>query len=173
MAAALDTLTAHLSAPADAAHRCRQVDAAALPAPYDRLLDHHDHMTTTLERFFGSPVTLTVLELYQTTSEYTRLIELTPTDMNRVVEFGIARLDLTAIPQAARDEIVAARAPLGDILIRHDVLREIEPLWFLEVDAASPIIARFGPQAREAYGRIGVIHCNGRPAIELLEIVSA
>ncbi len=152
---------------------CRRVEAATLPPMFRTLLDHRDHMTTTLETFYGEPVNLRVLQCRRAENEYHRQILLTLRGSGTVVEFGIARLDFAYIPPAAREEILAQEAPLGDILIRHEVLRDIEPKWFFQVDGECPWRGYFNDRAdRPAYGRLGVICCNGGPAIEMLEVVS-
>lgn len=152
---------------------CRRIDAAALPPTFRTLLDHREHMTTTLETFYGETVNLRVLRCHRNGNEYHRQILLTLRDSGTVVEFGIARLDFAYIPPAARDEILAQEAPLGDILIRHEVLRDIEPRWFFQVDGCCPWRRYFNNCAdRPTYGRLGIICCNGGPAIEMLEVVS-
>lgn len=152
---------------------CRCIDASGLPPTFRTLLDHREHMTTTLETFYGEPVNLRVLRCRRNGNEYHRQILLTLRDSGTVVEFGIARLDFAYIPPAAREEILAQEAPLGDILIRHQVLRDIEPKWFFQVDGECPWRRYFDDRADSpAYGRLGVICCNGGPAIEMLEVVS-
>ena len=55
---------------------------------------------------------------------------------------------------------------------RHNVLRWIEPLWFVQLPPASDVLRLFGQETTcPVWGRIAVIHCNGAPAIDLLEIV--
>ena len=52
------------------------------------------------------------------------------------------------------------------------MLRWIEPLWFVQLPPASDVLKLFGQETAEpVWGRIAVIHCNGAPAIDLLEIV--
>lgn len=153
--------------------RCRRVDAAGLPPTFRTLLDHREHMTTTLETFYGEPVDLRVLQCHHDGNKYHRQILLTLRETGTVVEFGIARLDFAYIPPAAREEILAQEAPLGDILIRHEILRDIEPKWFFLVDGCCPWRRYFDNRAdKPAYGRLGVICCYGGPAIEMLEVVS-
>src|SRR5262249_43479848 len=71
-------------------------------------------------------------------------------------------------------EIVAERTPLGRILIEHDVLRSIHPTAFLRVLPGRAVRKWFGPEEpRLTYGRLAYIHCGGRPAGGVLEIVAA
>lgn len=157
---------------------CPHVSEADLPDTFRQLLAHHDHMTTTLARYHGRPVQLRVIAHNTDRRNYRRMITLTPTGAARPVEFGIVRIDLTSTPPEPRAEILDARVPLGDILIRHNVLRRIEPLAFLRVPPDHPFAAPLltatpdDEPPRAVYGRIGIIHCADRPAIELLEVVT-
>lgn len=171
------------------------VERDDLPPAYARLLAHRDHMTTVLESHYGEPVQLEVVVAQQeanangAASRYSRLIRLTLPSSNRVVEVGVARTNLDLVPAEVRDEILSRKAPLGDILIRHEVLRRVEPKWFLRFRAPSVLHTFFNPlgghdpageigaagpsdgSPAETYGRIGVINCAGRPAIEVLEVM--
>jgi chorismate-pyruvate lyase len=145
------------------------VVAAALPEPCRGLLDHEAHMTEALRKHHGGPVELHVLAHYQQSDSYRRLITLTMAGSGHVVELGAVHLQLDRVPLEVRAEILEQRSPLGDVLIRHNVLRRVEPKWFVRFQAPNPVLSYL--KAPEAYGRIGLIHCNGRPAIELLEVV--
>lgn len=152
---------------------CRRIQTEELPTFCRELLDHQQHMTTTLERVYGEPVDLHVLKESLNDHFYQRQILLKLRKNQTVVEFGIARLSLDQIPQAVRDEVLGHDAPLGDILIRHDVMREIEPRWFFVVDGGCAWRQHFAASlSGPVYGRMGEIRCNGSPAIEVLEVVS-
>ena len=85
-----------------------------------------------------------------------------------------------AVPEAAKKtvaakkaEIVAGKTPFGRILIEHKVLRRIEPTAYLRAECGPAQMAWFGLQKpAPLYGRLAIIHCNGHPAVELLEIVA-
>lgn len=173
--AALRDVCAGFHAP-DAAwiRRCRPMAAGAVPPPFDRLLVHGEHMTSTLGAFHGREVALRVLREQAGDGRYAREILLTAGDGGPVVEYGIARSNLACMPEAVRREIEAKAAPLGDILARHDVLRAIRPLWFFEIPAEAEIVRHFGAargRARPVCGRVGAIYLAGQRAIELLEVV--
>ena len=154
---------------------CVVVQPNEIPHPADALLVHHEHMTEVLRRHYGHPVELHVLDEHREGDIYTRKVRLTPTgESERVVEWGIVRLHLHFMPDAVRDEILAKESPLGEILIRHQVLRRIKPRWFMRFPAREPVLTFFGERADSPmYGRIGTIYCNEAPAIELLEIVTS
>jgi hypothetical protein len=145
-----------------------------IPYPQDQLLVHHAHMTEVLQRHHGAPVNVHVLEEHNGGPLYTRKISLTPVGRDdKVVEWGIVRLDFRYMAAEVRDEILAKKLPLGAVLIKHDVLRRIKPRWFIRCPSTGPLLRLFGRPStpEEAYGRIGTIYCNDEPAIELIEIV--
>lgn len=153
---------------------CVVVQPNEIPHPTDELLVHHEHMTEVLQRRYGRAVEVHVLDENLAGDVYTRKVSLTPTGRGGIVEWGIARLDLRYVSDAVRAEILAKGAPLGDILIRHNVLRRIKPRWFMRFPARGPMLTFFGDTgAAPLYGRIGTIYCDEKPAIELLEIVTA
>ncbi|MHC5111901.1 MAG: hypothetical protein ACYTHJ_18710 [Planctomycetota bacterium] len=149
------------------------VSADVLPGHYRELLVHNEHMTTTLGSFHDDRVRLRVLKRMVEGDLYLRMIQLVAGPDDKVVEFGILRFNLATAPLEVRREVEAASTPLGDILIKHGVMREIEPRWFVQIDGRSPLVEQMGFQAGEnLFGRIGRIHCDGHPAIELLEVVT-
>jgi len=158
---------------------CVVVQPNEIPHPTDALLVHHEHMTEVLQRRYARPVDLHVLEEHLDGDRYTRRIILTPSNDDgakggMVVEWGIMRLDFRFMSEAVRKEILAKQSPLGEILIRHNVHRRIKPRWFMRFAPRGPL-AIFGEDGavESLYGRIGTIYCDEKPAIELLEIVTA
>lgn len=152
---------------------CVVVHPDGIPAPEDHLLVHHDHMTIVLEKHCKCPVDVHVLSEHMDRDYYTRMITLTPRGSDKIVEFGIVRLDFSFISPRVRDEILNKKLPLGAILIKHEVHRRIKPRYFLHFPAGGQVLGLFGASYPEpAYGRLGTIFCDGEPAIELLEIVT-
>ena len=151
---------------------CTEVQPAAMPAAERQLLAHREHMTIVLQDHHGSPVEVQVMEAVRDHDLYARKIILTPGHADKIVEAGIVRMNFRYMSAEVRDAIVARRRPLGEILIAHDVLRRIEPLWFIRLPAESDVLALFDLHPQQpTYGRLATIFCNGEPAIELLEIV--
>ncbi len=149
------------------------VPAEQVPAPYHDLLVHEHHMTVTVEAHHGCHVDVRVLARARSGDHYARKILLTRQSDGRVVQFGIVRIDLTLLSPAVRDAILAENTPVGRILIAHDVLRRIEPKAFLRVRLGPKQLAWFGlERGGPTYGRLALIHCDGRPALELLEVVA-
>ncbi|MEM9586905.1 MAG: hypothetical protein AAGA03_06455 [Planctomycetota bacterium] len=149
-----------------------------VPFPYDKMLDHHGHMTETVEAYLGQPVDVTVHRCRLSDGHgshrwYSREITLSGQHSGRVVQYGIVRLDIQALAPEVWRRIESQQIPLGRVLIEHNVLREVQlcGLWKLTV----------GPKLGELlhvrvggtiYGRTALIYCDGEPAIELLEVVS-
>src|SRR5437899_9001526 len=130
-------------------------------------------MTVTVEAHHGDLVSVKILARRHTKDTYARKILLTLQGTGKVVQFGIMAIDLRQCAPQARDEIVAGQTPLGRILIRHNVLRRIEPTAFLRVTPGKTMMQWFGlDRPTPTYGRLAIIHCNERPAVELLEIVA-
>ncbi|HEV2970242.1 MAG TPA: hypothetical protein VGY55_09645 [Pirellulales bacterium] len=150
-----------------------EVQAAGMPPVYQRLLAHNHHMTVTVEQRHGSLVDVHVLATRQQGRHYARKILLTRRLDGRVVQFGIVRIDLSFLGDDVRREIESQSTPLGRILIEHNVLREVELFKLWQVAPGEDLCQLFHiATTKLTYGRTALIHCNGQPAIELLEIVT-
>jgi chorismate-pyruvate lyase len=144
-----------------------------MPEPYHGLLVHTAHMTVTVEAFYNSLVDVRVLESRRDGDAYARKILLTLQSDWRVVLFGIIRVHLQFCTEAVQAAILMEKTPLGRILIQHDVLRRIEPTAYFRVMPGPMLTQWFGLDwPRTTYGRLGIIHCDEQPAIELLEVLA-
>jgi chorismate-pyruvate lyase len=151
---------------------CVVVHPDGIPYPADSLLVHHEHMTVVLQKHHGHPVDVHVMEEHLDGEQYTRKISLTPAGSDKVVEWGIVRLNFQYMSPQVREEILAKKMPLGAILIKHNVHRRIKPRYFLRFPENGQVLRLFSDQPTEpAWGRLGTIFCNNEPAIELLELV--
>ena len=130
-------------------------------------------MTETVEAHHGTPVNVDVLATQVTDLHYSRKILLRRATDNVVVQFGIVRLNLTYLDEEARQEIVGQGKPLGRILIEHNVLRQVEMVDLFQVRPGTELADWLGSTGGPVFGRTALIHCNGEPAVELLEIVPA
>lgn len=144
-----------------------------MPEPYRRLLVHRHHMTVTVEEYYGSRVNVHVLDRRRSGNSYARKILLELLSDGRVVQFGVVRIRLDFCSEPVRAAILEEKTPLGRILIEHDVLREIEPTGYFRITPTPLLTKWFGlPEPQLTYGRLGIIHCDGQPAIEVLEILA-
>jgi len=159
--------------PADYLRALEAVSPAQVPQPYGGLLVHEHHMTVTVEAHHGGLVDVRVLEERRENEAYARKILLALQKTGKIVQFGLMRIHLNCCTAAVRDEILSKRTPLGRILIEHNVLRRIEPTAYLRAVPGPAMMEWFGlAEPLPTYGRLALIHCDGKPAVELLEIVA-
>jgi chorismate-pyruvate lyase len=151
----------------------QEVPADEVPHPYHGLLVHEHHMTVTVEAHHGRLVDVKVLHVHKENDVYARKILLALQGTGKVVQFGIMRVHLKYCSAKVKQEILAEKTPLGRILIENNVLRRIEPTAYLRVTPGPGMMTWFSlREPRITYGRLALIHCDGRPAVELLEIVT-
>jgi chorismate-pyruvate lyase len=150
-----------------------KVHPADMPDVYQKLLAHEHHMTVTVESHYGELVDVQVLESMHVANYYSRKILLTKQSDRSVVQFGIVRLNFDYLAGEVQQEIVGEGTPLGRILIDRDVLRRVELSELWKISVGQDLAELFNvASGTGVWGRTGWIHCNGEPAIELLEVVS-
>lgn len=153
---------------------CTPIRGDEMPEPYRSLLVHTHHMTVTVEQFYGDAVDVRVLEVARSGDEYARKILLTLHGSGEVVQLGIVQIDLSQLSDVVRAQIVEQKTPLGRVLIQNNVLRHIQPAGYFRVEPSAELDRLFGRSDRQpTYGRLGVIFTDGKPAIEVLEILAA
>jgi chorismate-pyruvate lyase len=154
------------------------IPADEMPEPYRHLLDHDHHMTVVVEQHYAEPVDVQVLELHQSPTHYWRKIVLTRRSDQHVVQFGIVRLRMDALPNSVADLIRTASIPLGRILIENDVMRKVTRTELWRIRPRNELATLFqcqGSHDQDAcvtYGRTAMIHVDGVPTVELLEILA-
>ncbi|MGL4514386.1 MAG: hypothetical protein ACRCT8_14960 [Lacipirellulaceae bacterium] len=172
LAAALG-LAAPFFASAGALGVLTPVSATELPPEPRALLAHAVHMTETLERRHGCPVTVAVKGEDRHTSRYARHSLLARQSDGVVVQSGVMRIDLAGLPTLLAEAIVDGDAPLGRLLIENNVLRQVELLELWRIEAGPTLAEELSvPSGGVIYGRSARILVQGRPAVELLEIVT-
>lgn len=153
--------------------RFESVPADKLPPNYRTLLAHHDHMTVALEAFHNCLMDLCVIAEWRESASYARSSRLSRQSDGAPVQFGIMRIWLDGLPEAAQHEIVDHTYPLGRVLIRHNVLREVDliALWRIEPTSSLQQLLRMTDH-RTIYGRTAQILVDERPTVQLLEIAT-
>ena len=150
-------------------------DESDLPDDARTLLAHRGHMTVTLEAWHESLVDVRVVAEERRPESYARHSLLARRSDDRVVQSGVMRIALSGLPDAVRSAIESGAAPLGRVLIRSNLLREVEPLalWRIEPGATLAEELADAPEGRPSpvWGRSARILVDGRPAVDLLEIV--
>ncbi|MEO1497324.1 MAG: hypothetical protein AAFV43_09255 [Planctomycetota bacterium] len=143
-----------------------------LPAEYQTLLAHSGHMTVTLEAWHESLVDVRVVAETTQDDRYARHSLLARQSDGRIVQSGVMRIDLAGLASEVRERVAAGGCPLGRILIRSNVLREVELLALWRITPATQLAEELAvPPGDVIYGRSARILVEGRPAVELLEIV--
>ena len=158
----------------DTLGRFEPIEESDLPESYESLLAHQDHMTVTVEAWYNSMVDVRVLEERRDGDDYARRIVLTLQRDGSVVQFGIMRIRLTGLPEIVQMEIESQALPLGRIMIRHHLLRDVEVCGLWRVIPGPELRYHFGLEDETPiYARTAKILVESRPAVELLEIVRA
>ncbi|MEM9644875.1 MAG: hypothetical protein AAF989_07765 [Planctomycetota bacterium] len=144
-----------------------------VPPPFDKLLDHNEHMTVTVEAHLGESVDVEVHRCHVKSGWYSREILLTGSKSGQIVQYGIVRLKIDELAPEVWRKIEDQSTPLGRVLIENRVLREVQlcKLWKVVVGPCLSTLMRI-PIGQTIHGRTALIRCDGQPAIELLEIVS-
>lgn len=159
--------------PVDEIPQYEVIQGEDMPEPYNGLLVHEYHMTVTMEAHYGDLVEVRILERVHDGDTYARKILLALEKTANVVQFGIVKVDLSFVNEEVREEIVEGVTPFGRILIKHNVMRRIEPFAYLKITPGESMMQWFGMDKPETvYGRLCYIHCNEKPAVQLLEVVA-
>ena len=109
------------------------VPGESLPQPQRGLLVHIADMTSTLARHHGESIVLNVLHRHEGPQWYRRHIVLETEASRRPVEYGAIRIFLPLLGEAARQEVLAARTPLGAVLARHGLAYRHCPGGFFRI----------------------------------------
>jgi len=163
-----------------------------VPQPWRHLLDHQSHMTVAMERFHRVPVGLKVISHCAETLTADReaadadwyareILLLDP--LGRVVQYGVVRLDIRQLSASTLTAVLAAKIPLGRILIAAGVLLEVQRVQLLRVDPGPHLGGLLSGDSQrpatstssewgQTFGRVATILLAGQPAVELLEIVA-
>ena len=168
----IDSLTELFFSSLDELGEFESIETYELPEEYQSLLAHHDHMTVTVEAWHNSLVDVRVLKEYRDGKFYARKILLTLQRDGSPVQYGIMRINLSDLPEIVRMEIESQALPLGRIMIRHHLLREVElcQLWRVTPGEELRVQLQLGDEPC-VYGRTARILVEGEPVVELLEIV--
>lgn len=148
------------------------VGEADLPDDYRTLLAHSGHMTITLEAWHESLVAVRVVAEDRRPDSYARHSVLSRQTDGCPVQAGVMRIDLAGLPMAVRAAVELGETPLGRILIRAGLLREVELLALWRIQPGPTLAEELDCSPGDViYGRSARILVEGKPAVELIEIV--
>ena len=149
----------------------RPVDRQDVPQPYHSLLVHERDMTSTLSQFHDDEIELKVLSLQNSDGGYYREVLLLAKQDQRPVEYGAIRICLEHFSEPAREAIVSASNPLGQLLHDYQIKYLSRPSRFLAIECDNYIAGLFGcPNRPTLYGRHNTLY-NANSGAHLAEIV--
>ena len=135
--------------------------------------EHGDTWPTAIQKINkGFENIIAWIESFDTTAS-AKLTEaaLTAQDVGDIVQRALQPLQDQL--NEVRREIESRQTPLGRVLINHNVLRQVElvQLWRIMPGPDLRTQLAIPADVPTVYGRTALIHCNGQPAVELLEVV--
>ncbi|MEN1679016.1 MAG: hypothetical protein AAGJ46_05455 [Planctomycetota bacterium] len=143
-----------------------------LPEDYRTLLAHTGHMTVTLEAFHNSLVDVAVLQERTGEESYAREIVLARQSDGVAIQYGLVRLWEGGLPADVRAEIRSREIPLGRVLIRHGLMREVELLSLWRIQPGPALTKHLAADDAPVFGRTAQILVDHRPTVQLLEIIN-
>jgi len=151
-----------------------ELKGAEVPAPYQSLLVHSRDMTPTLARFYGQVLRLRVLGRERQDNSYKREVILWLAENEKPVEYGVIRIHLERLPQAARQLVLEEKRPLGDILQGESVPHLSWPQAFFRLKADAHTGAALGLRRPGLlYGRRNVLLDGSRQLLaEVIEVLA-
>jgi hypothetical protein len=130
-------------------------------------------MTVALEAWHNSLVDIEAIDEWRDDTSYARASLLRRQLDGRVIQFGIMRIWLGDLPQDAQDEITGKKYPLGRVLIRHNLLREVEVLTLWRISPGAVLREKLKVDGHlPIFGRSAQILVDERPTVQVLEIVT-
>ena len=94
-----------------------EIASQELPEPYKQLLAHEGDMTSRLENAFRSSIRVNRIRSSSDGKNYFREVILETSDSPpRAVEYGAIEIQLSQLPDIAKQAVLAGEKPLGGIL---------------------------------------------------------
>lgn len=151
----------------------QQISGGEIPEPYRGLLVHNRDMTSTLERHWGEPIVLRVLDSRLDGEYYSRQVVLLTANTHRPVEFGVIRIFLPRLGETACRDVLAGKMPLGGILNGHGLIYRSCPGGFFQMQSNSLIESALGfEKSVRLFGRCNCLSdSEDRTIAEVVEIL--
>ncbi len=149
------------------------LDPAQVPEPYYSLLVHEGDMTSRLEGFHESSITIHSLRSSNDGRSYFREVLLKSQSPEKVVEYGAIEIALRRLPEDVRNLILEAKRPLGGLLNEHRIPYSSTPRAFLQIRPDESIVEAFGSVESDLlYGRSNEItDARGESIARIVEIL--
>lgn len=130
-----------------------------IPEVLRSLLVHTGDMTSKLEKYHSSKITLEVLQSGRgDAGHYYREVLLRSANSGEAVEYGAIEIFLEALPDPVQREIIEGKIPLGGLLNSYGVHYCSRPQAFFSVHE-EPCLCELlcSPLAAELYGRCNIL----------------
>ncbi len=148
------------------------MEGSEMPLPYRDLLVHDGDMTSRLEQFHDGAIYVDRLHSSNDGRAYFREVVLRRETNDAAVEYGAIEINLAALPAEMKEEVLAARRPLGGILNNYRISYASDPKAFLQIAPDDVIRETFGPVEETLYGRCNQITgFNGDAYARIVEIL--
>ena len=150
-----------------------ELEASQIPEPYASLLVHDGDMTSRLEAYHESALSVSPLRSSNDGKSYFREVLLTSTENDQAVEYGAIEITLKHLPEEVRPLVIQAKQPLGGLLNEYRIPYSSSPRAFLKIIPDGPIVEAFGSvESDELYGRSNQITgFNGDIIARIVEIL--
>lgn len=145
-----------------------------LPGPYRQLLAHDGDMTSRLENAYQSMIQVRPLHSSNDGKNYFREVILETIESSpRPVEYGAIEIQLTQLPEVAREAVIAGEKPLGGILNQGRIYYACSLRGFFQINPDQSILKALGIKGSPSlFGRSNRIENRiGETIAQIVEIL--
>lgn len=148
----------------------KEIEPQELPEPYRKLLAHQGDMTSRLENAYRSSIRVNRLRSSNDGKNYFREVILETSDSSpRAVEYGAIEIQLSHLPDAAKEVVIAGEKPLGGILNEARIPYACELRGFFKIIPDESIVEAFALKTPvELFGRSNSIKTLSGGTIALI-----
>ena len=152
----------------------QEIESQELPEPYKQLLAHEGDMTSRLENAYRSSIRVNMLRSSNDGKNYFREVILQTSDSPpRAVEYGAIEIQLSLLPDFAKEEVIVGKKPLGGILNEGRIPYACELRGFFKIMPDASILEAFAMETSlELFGRSNRIETrSGDPIALIVEVL--
>ena len=148
----------------------QEIESQELPEPYKELLAHEGDMTSRLENAYRSSIRVNMLRSSNDGKNYYREVILQTSDSpSRAVEYGAIEIQLSHLPDFAKEEVIVGEKPLGGILNEGRIPYGCELRGFFKISPDSSIKEAFAMETPvELFGRSNRIKARSGDTIAMI-----
>ncbi len=149
------------------------VPSSDIPVPIHQVLVHESDMTSKLTNFFRGEIRIQALRKEYKDPYLLREVILVKVETQQPVEYGAIQIDLSNLPEEAKQLILEYHTPFGAILNRFKISYQSKPTVFFRVMADSNLVDLLQMKEQQwLYGRSNVLmRVNGEVLADVVEIL--